>query len=262
MVSIEKLAALTPESGDLLCTEIIGEQHVQVRQLGNLRWMNFGDVPLQSIILIEDPARLIFPYTEAMMAAFLFCEHPVKLLNLGFGGGCLERFLWSVNPEILIVSVESSEAVISLSKRYFSIPESFQVSNLSAEAYLNQSQGQYSIIFCDIFDADGHPPCMTDPVFFSKVYEHLCEDGVAVFNTIVSSEQDLIDILLPLRLSFPWVCLLDLPRLNNVLLFASRQKPPVNAIFKNRAEKLANIMGIDLCEVAEHLKLLPKSRAT
>lgn len=261
MVNIEKLATLTQESGDLLYTEMIGEQYVQVRQLENLRWMNFGDVPLQSIIQLDDPSRLIFPYTKAMMAAFIFCENPDKLLNLGFGGGCIERFLREKMVEISIDSVESSEAVITLSKRFFNIPENCQIYNSSAEVYLEQCLEKYSVIFCDIFDAEGHPPCMTDPLFFSQIYEHLQKEGVAVFNNIIILEQELIDILLPLRLSFPWVSLLDLPKLNNVLIFASKHKPPETEILRKRAAELVKVLDIDLFEFVDHLKLLPKSRA-
>jgi len=89
MSVLEKINQLKPEQSLLLHSELVGDQRVEIREYENLRWMSIGGNSVQSLIDMEAPEQILLPNLQAMLAAFLFCENPAGLLNLGFGGGHL-----------------------------------------------------------------------------------------------------------------------------------------------------------------------------
>ena len=48
---------------------------------------------VQSILNLNDPIYLIFPYTQAMMLALLWNSQPKKIYIAGFGGGSIPQVL-------------------------------------------------------------------------------------------------------------------------------------------------------------------------
>ena len=166
-----------------------------------------------------------------------------------------------MKPDIQLVSVEQSAHVIRLARDYFFFPPYLDVTCTKADLFVESCSDHYSIIFCDIYGEHGQPGCLTDPVFHERLSMLMKRDGVVVFNTLIDSEEELLEILLPLRLFFPWVSVLDFPRLHNVLLFACNEEPPGPEKLNERAVQVEAELGISLCTYMPRLVLLPRSNA-
>jgi len=258
MSVLEKIHQLNPEQSLLLYSELVGDQRVEIREYENLRWMTSGGHSVQSLIDMEAPEQILLPNLQAMLAAFLFCEKPENILNLGFGGGAFERFLTAKLPELEITSVESNQEVIRLAKEYFCLPAHCQLINDYAERYLAHTQEQCDIILCDIFAGEKHPDCLYDTNFYADAFRWLKDDGVLVINLLPLSEKELIEILLPIRNHFDWVLLLETPNHANIILFALYSEPPTISRLETRASELVKVLDIDLTNVPNQLKILPR----
>ncbi len=260
MSVLEKIHQLKPEQSRLLHSGLVGDQRIEIREYENLRWINIGGNSVQGLIDMEAPERILLPNLQAMLAAFLFCEKPSGLLNLGFGGGAFERYFVSKLPELEITSVESSQEVVRLAKEYFCLPDHCDLVNDSAEHYLTQEQGAFDIILCDLFSGEKQPECLNDNNFYADAFRCLKEGGVLVMNLLPLSEKELVEILLPIRNHFEWVLLLETPNHDNIILFALSREPPTISVLDSRAVDLVNVQDIDLTDTPSRLNILPKKK--
>ena len=62
---------------------------IRVTELGELRYLFFGEQTEQSCGLIGNPAWLEYDYTRAMLLAGYWLEDTQRVLALGLGGGSL-----------------------------------------------------------------------------------------------------------------------------------------------------------------------------
>lgn len=61
-------------------------------QQERLRWLDFDDGAVQSIIDLDHPDQLVSPVQHAMLAPILFVPISKRILLLGVGGGALARY--------------------------------------------------------------------------------------------------------------------------------------------------------------------------
>lgn len=230
---------------------------LEIRQFEHYRWMNIAGNLIQSLMDINDPQEILLPNTAAMLASLLFCQQPSSLLNLGMGGGAFERYFLDRFPLINFTTVETSQSVIAASQRYFSIPSGVAIQHCSAEEYLRTSTSSHDIILCDIFEQESHPSCLFQEVFYTQAKRSLTEQGVLAINLSPANEAELIELLLPLRLSFPSIMLLAVPGCSNIIVFATQTKAPNSAELIQRACKLMETKSLDLTELAPQIQELP-----
>jgi len=106
--------------------EAIGESIVTVKETDEYRWFEFGGNVVQSLMCKKKPQQILTPVSQSLLLFLLWKKTPLKVLNLGLGGASLERTL-EVIPSTLITSVESSQAIIDMAKRYFNLPKKVHV---------------------------------------------------------------------------------------------------------------------------------------
>ncbi|MCH7696215.1 MAG: hypothetical protein IIB73_07965 [Proteobacteria bacterium] len=258
---LDKIYKLSPQDSRLLYTEDSDIQFIQIRQYENLRWLHSGGEAVQAMMDVDSPYQPIFPINIAMLSALLFYQQPTKLLNLGFGIGCFERFFNACMPDTLITSVESNETIIGLAREYFFIPDEYPVINEKADHFLSHNNVIYSIILCDIFEGEKHPLCLTDNQFYGKAFRSLEEEGVLVVNLLLATELELIAVLLEVRKHFEWVLLLQIPNFGNMILIALKDEPPSSETLEIRATNMSGNLGVDLTDIPNRLTLLPKKKS-
>ncbi|MEH6651257.1 MAG: fused MFS/spermidine synthase [Motiliproteus sp.] len=224
--------------GKLIHQERSGNQHRQVRQDKELRWLHFGDHDIQAVIDLAQPHQLILPYSFGMLSALLYQPEPITCLNLGVGGGSFERFFAHRLPRLRVTSLESDVNVIRLARDYFMLPPQQPVIVDDASHFLVRHQGSYDLIFCDIHQGDNHPECLSDSQFHAAAFGCLNQDGVYAINLLPHNYSHLVTVLMRLRDSFSDVLVLDIPERRNLILFALKQPPPERNILTQRLSML------------------------
>lgn len=105
----------------------------------------------QSQLLYSDPAQVCYPHLQAILAQLPAQLHTV--LQLGLGGGEFNRALCRGWPDVSLLTVESSAAVIALYQQYFQLSDSREhCCCQDAYNFLQQAaSGDFELIFVDLY---------------------------------------------------------------------------------------------------------------
>ncbi len=256
MTLLEKIYDLLPEQSQVLRSEIVDDLLIEVREFENYRWLQIGGDSIQGLMDVSSPSQILLPNIQALMATLLFCPEPKQLLNLGFGCGSIERFCIERFSDLEITSLETSESVIKLAKEFFFIGEGCQIINTSAEVFFANESKTYDIILCDIFNDEEHPACLYDDSFYNNLVNCLEDNGVLAINLLPESEDDVLDILLPMKNYFDNISLLEVPNHFNAILYASNFKLPETTELETLANKCLKQTGLDLSDLPKRLNRL------
>lgn len=255
-MSLEKIYGLEPEESEILYSGEIDNQSLEVRQWEQYRWMHLGDSSVQSLINLDALDQVMLPNIQALLSTLLFCPESKRLLNLGLGGASLERYLDSKWPDIKLKSVESNEKIITLAENFFFLPEAVDVVHDTAEHFMANHSDSYDIILCDIFIADMQASCLSDNDFYANIHKCLDSKGVLAINILPESEEDVIQVLLPMKNHFNFIYLLEFDDYMNVIVFASNQKLDELTELNERAEQLFEQTELDLRHIPERLNVI------
>ncbi len=256
MLLLEKIYDLSPEQSQLLHSEILDEQLIEVREFENYRWLQIGGDSIQGLMDVNSPAQILLPNIQALLVTLLFCPKPDRVLNLGFGCGSIERFFIEQYPELVITSLEASAEVIRLAKDYFFFQNEQSIVYSSAEEFLSKENEIYDIILCDIFEDEEHPVCLYDPGFYANISRHLDETGVLAINLLPESDGDVLSILSAMKNNFDHISLLEVPNHFNAIIFASNHKLPSTTELETAAHVLFEKKGLDLKALPQRLNRL------
>ena len=256
MLLLEKIYDLTPDQSTVLHSELVDDQLIEVRDFENYRWLQIGGESIQSLLDVDSPSMILLPNIQAMMASLIFCPEPKRILNLGFGCGSIERFLNKNLPDIEIVSLESSEKVIQLARKFFFIDDNRDVINTFAEEFLANDRATYDIILCDIYVDEEHHECLYEADFYENVFNRLDKEGVLAINLLPESEEDVVEVLLPMKNYFNHISLYEVPDHINVVIFASNGKLPNTDELDVATNQFFEKTDLDLRQIPERLSRL------
>ena len=124
-------------------------------------------------------------YDYAMAAPYMAGVHQrdgLDVLILGMGTGTYATQCSRYFDDIHFEGVEIDEKIIALSRKYFELPESVEVTLYDGRAYLNAIDKTYDIIMVDAYQDITIPFQMSTVEFFTLVKEHLNPGGVMVMN--------------------------------------------------------------------------------
>lgn len=151
-------------------------------------------VPLgrESCRLKSEPNKLIFDYTQMMLAGLYVNPKPAKLLIIGEGGGTIPTALQEMYPDMQIDLVEIDAAVDRVAKRFFDFKPGPKMRVFIEDGRvfvkrMRPQNPQYNMILLDAFDADYIPEHLLTREFLQEVKSILAPDGVLVANTFSNS---------------------------------------------------------------------------
>jgi spermidine synthase len=151
-------------------------------------------VPLgrESCRLKSNPNKLIFDYTQMMLAGLYVNPKPAKVLIIGEGGGTIPTALQEMFPDMQIDLVEIDAAVDRVAKRFFEFKPGPKMRVFIEDGRvfvkrMRPQNPQYNMILLDAFDADYIPEHLLTREFLQEVKSILAPDGVLVANTFSNS---------------------------------------------------------------------------
>ncbi|MDZ7651235.1 MAG: fused MFS/spermidine synthase [Burkholderiaceae bacterium] len=190
------LAAAPAHAETVVHVERSALQTIVVVDGDGRRCMRFAEASTalnQSCYALDDPARLAFSYTRAMVAVALQWQPPPRrVLVIGVGGGSIPMALAQWLPQARIEAVDIDPAVIAVAERYFGLRPDARLRTIAADGreYVRQARRagrRYDAVLLDAFDNDGIPPALFDRTFLADVRGLLSADGVFLANTFAGS---------------------------------------------------------------------------
>ncbi|MFT5445551.1 MAG: spermidine synthase [Gammaproteobacteria bacterium] len=258
MLNIDELIAIGPNASALLHQQQSGSEVIRISEHAGLRWVHTSEQTLLSAFRPDDPATPVFPNHRCMLCALLLCAQPASVLNLGFGVGSFERYFQRHLAHISIESVDTSSALVELSRQWFQIPNDWPVIIAAAHDHLLQSGDTFDLVLCDIFIGDTHPPCLFEADFYAAAAKRLHPDGVLALNLSPESDDELLRILLAVRTSFANVMLSTLSGHGNVVVLASREAFAEITELRRRAQRQHLTPDLDLLDDINRFTRLPQ----
>jgi spermidine synthase len=172
---------------------------IVVYEVDRRRILTFDSIFEQSSIDLDEPARLVHEYTQAMLLPLLEIE-PRHVTLLGLGGGGLVHSLLHALPDAEIDVVELRQAVIDVAHSHFSLPRSERIHMHCVDANVhvgNALVASTDLLLCDLFEANEACAMQLDPAFYRRCKLLLKPDGWMAINyhQLVSVEHPSIEAL-------------------------------------------------------------------
>jgi spermidine synthase len=156
------------------------------------RCLRFGVGPgglNQSCLSLDQPQRLQFEYTRAMVAAtVLWQPQPRRLLVIGLGGGSIPMALAALLPDAHIDTVEIDPAVIGVAQRFFAFTPGPRLRAFARDGrdFVSAARARgdrYDAVLLDAFDQNGIPPALFTVAFLDEIRQVLTDEGALLANT-------------------------------------------------------------------------------
>ena len=191
------IAAIAPANAQqkLLHQERSLYRNIFVTQDGDERCMLFRyprPYGRESCKMLHEPNKLIFDYTQMMLAGLYLNPNPKRILVTGEGGGTVPTALQEMFPDAQIDLVEIDQAVDSVARNYFEFKPGpkMKVTISDGRVFVKRVMAQkpnYDLVLLDAFDADYIPEHMLTREFLQEVKSAMAPGGVIVANTFSNS---------------------------------------------------------------------------
>jgi spermidine synthase len=147
----------------------------------------------QSCMVTAEPDKLVFDYTQMMMAALFVGPRPQRILIIGLGGGSLPRALAKAVPEATIDVVDIDAAVVRVARQYFQFVPGPRTTVYEADGRVFVRQAvhagkAYDLILLDAYDHEYIPEHLLTREFLLEVKQLLTAGGVVAANTFSASK--------------------------------------------------------------------------
>jgi len=148
---------------------------------------------LQSCMLKADHDKLVFDYSQAVMAGLLSAPAPKRILVIGLGGGSIPRVLAKLYPKSTLEIVEIDQAVVQVAADWFDFRPAgnVKIHVKDGRQFVKQAGvfGQkWDLIVLDAFNGDYIPEHMMTREFLEECKAALTPNGTLVANTFSSSK--------------------------------------------------------------------------
>jgi spermidine synthase len=180
-----------------------------------------GSDSIQSEMNKSNPNELVLDYTQHMIASVPLVDNPKRILIVGLGGACLQRYMHDLLSDTVIESAELDPVVLEVAREYFHFTEDARqkVHIGDGREYIEKSQEKYDIIMLDAFSATSIPYRLATREFLQSVREHLAKGGIVCAN-LWSHQADYPNMLKTYAQIFPELHVLPcrLPWSNHILV--------------------------------------------
>jgi len=188
---------------------------------------------VESVLDLNQPSKLLVPYTRFMFLSYAFRPQQEKVLIVGLGGGSMVHFLRNYDPELMIDVVEIDPKIVSIADQYFGVRSGANVKIMAVDGfeYLSKTTSKYDVIYMDAFlkpsaqtDATGVPLAMKTAQFYKQVQAALKPNGLVAFN--LNPHSRTAEDATAIEDAFPQVYSFNIPRGSGHVTIASMTSAP------------------------------------
>jgi spermidine synthase len=171
-----------------------------------------GNDAIQSEMNKRDTNQLILDYAQYMIASAALVDKPKRILVVGLGGACIQRYLHNLLSDTIIETAELDPVVLDVAKKYFNLTEDNRqkVHIGDGRAFIEKSKDKYDIIMLDAFSATSIPYMLATQEFLKNVRGHLASGGIVCAN-LWSHQADYGNMLKTYETVFPELHVLPCP---------------------------------------------------
>ncbi|MEG3935152.1 fused MFS/spermidine synthase [Microcoleus sp. T3_B1] len=213
----------------------------------------------QSILDLNNPLNLIFPYSRAVLLALVWKTHPQKIYVIGFGGGTLPRIFHHYFPNAIVQCTDIDQKVVEVAQKFFGIQfdDRLKVAIQDGREYLGQEDStvKNDIIIVDAGFGSGYMPYkLVTQEFYQLCKTRLSSAGVLVVHLFHKQEFNAAAVK-TIQTVFAQVYICNLEAGNSVVIATNAPDLAKNEIFL-KAELIQDFhnLGFSLIELSLQLK--------
>lgn len=193
------LTALLPLTahGEVIYSGISQYSNIYIQDRGTMRCMQFRaeetSIRHYQGCVFRQSKRMVFSYSEALMASVLMKREPTRVLVIGLGAGVVPKAVREMAPSALIEVVEIDPKVVELARQYFAWPRDDQLLRTyvgDGRVFVKGAAQQgvkYDIILLDAFTSEYVPEHLMTLDFLEEVKAIANPDAVIGANTFARS---------------------------------------------------------------------------
>lgn len=229
---------------------------IRVLEVGDYRFLEFGEAVEQSCVFTRDPSWLEYDYTRAMLMGALLHAAPETALFLGLGAGNLTQACLEFLPLEDVEAIELRPDVPELAMRYLGLQNDSRLYIRIGDAVeLLESAETTDLLFVDLYTDVGPAAAHLAWRFLERCQKKLNPDGWLIINQWGTDEDKPLGAAL-LRGLFHrhyWECPV---KEGNVVLFvpADLEQTLDEAGLRERAAVLAPRLGYTLDSLINALR--------
>jgi spermidine synthase len=214
-----------------------------------------GSDAIQSEMNLSNPDELTLSYSRHIMTALPMVPEIHRILVVGLGGACMQRYLYKLLPAATIETAEIDPEIRNVAERFFFFKEDArQIVHLGdGRTFIENSKDAYDIIFLDAFSATSIPYRLATQEFLQAVKGHLAEGGIACAN-LWDGEGNYPDMLKTYASVFPEVHVVKCSYSGNSILLALPHKAGLTTkewVEKATEFEKAHPTGLNLPQLVE-----------
>jgi hypothetical protein len=226
-----------------------------VKETEKYRWFEYGGSSTQSLMNKNEPEKILMPVYQSLLLFLLVKNTPLNILNLGLGGASIERTLATI-PNLSLTSVDASQAIIDMAKRYFNLPPKADVVCQQAELFIKQTKNVYDVLLCDLFIGEKNPKFLFKSAFYQQLLKISSANAVVMINLQADTDAQLLHALLAIKSYFSFVVLIEFDDYSNIVIMASLQEIPSKDILLQRLAKFSLVEFTCLDNLIEKMRYI------
>ncbi len=241
-------------------------RNIIVAEGNGTRCMTFGRRnALQTCIRLEQPQRLMMPYTRGLFAGLFANPQAQRILVIGLGGGVIPKAMRHIDPTMQIDVVELDPAVVEVAKQYFGYREDARMRTFVSDGRVfvraqRRAAVHYDLVIIDAYEKVYVPEHMLTQEFISEVKSLLTPGGVIAANTFSRGALSQYEAA-TYQSVFGATQIVDVEGLNRIILAGRDGLPSLSAMKHNASlmqDKFAKI-GVSTDELVSVLSQQAKA---
>ena len=234
---------------------------VQISEEGGVRYLHLDSETVQSGMRIGAPDELVLSYTRSMLSFLLFVPPPLRLVNIGLGGGSLAKWIHCHLRDTQQVVLELNPHIIRVARQQFCLPpDDSQLCVIEGDGarWIWEHPDCADVVLVDGYDGRAQASELATDEFYRDAARSLRRTGVLVVN-LWGNDRRFDGYLQRIEAAFDGqICCVPAAQRGNVIAMAFKQRPLATRWdeLHARAQALETAYGIEFRQIVGSMRAL------